>query len=197
MALKDREKLRQYQKAYYAAHRESLKARQRKRYQDNHAAAAEYSKRYRRENLVALADKKRLYRESNRTALSAAQSRYAKAHREEIAAKLKAYNKSHPEVKRLAHQKRRARKRQAVIGSIAAIAAWEKHWRAKTSARCYWCGRRTKVADCHADHVVPLAKGGSHDVSNLVIACSACNMRKHAKLPEEFNRQLTQPLLFV
>lgn len=40
--------------------------------------------------------------------------------------------------------------------------------------------------DSHVDHFVPLAKGGSNDPSNLVLACPTCNMRKHARLPWEW-----------
>jgi 5-methylcytosine-specific restriction endonuclease McrA len=37
---------------------------------------------------------------------------------------------------------------------------------------CYWC--RTAEATT-ADHVVPVARGGSHRLSNLVPACVPCN----------------------
>ena len=33
----------------------------------------------------------------------------------------------------------------------------------------------------HVDHVTSLAKGGTNDFKNLVLACSQCNREKHAK----------------
>lgn len=63
----------------------------------------------------------------------------------------------------------------------AAIAAWE------SSARkvCYWCSK--PCGDhYHVDHYQPLARGGKHVISNLVIACPNCNHRKNAKDPYEF-----------
>lgn len=74
------------------------------------------------------------------------------------------------------------------------------HWKRIFIARaynftCYWC---TKVFDekklvneygylfghdywrdsIHIDHVIPLCKGGTDDLGNLVVACADCNLRK-------------------
>lgn len=44
--------------------------------------------------------------------------------------------------------------------------------------RCYYCtrtfegdGRRGRTLD----HLIPLSRGGTHEMSNLVLACSKCN----------------------
>lgn len=42
------------------------------------------------------------------------------------------------------------------------------------SRSCVYCG----AAADHADHLVPLARGGMHCISNLVPACASCNRRK-------------------
>jgi 5-methylcytosine-specific restriction endonuclease McrA len=38
----------------------------------------------------------------------------------------------------------------------------------------------------HADHMVPLSRGGRNDWTNLAVACAECNLRKSTKTAEEF-----------
>lgn len=39
----------------------------------------------------------------------------------------------------------------------------------------------------HVDHIVPLSKGGKHELSNLTISCPSCNTSKGNKSIEEWN----------
>ena len=55
--------------------------------------------------------------------------------------------------------------------------------------RCWWCGKPIS-GKYHVDHRIPLARGGSNDPGNLVISCPTCNLRKHDKLPQEWNGRL-------
>lgn len=50
---------------------------------------------------------------------------------------------------------------------------------------CYWCGCRLGP-DYHMDHIVPISKGGRNIVANIVASCPACNLKKHAKMPNDF-----------
>jgi 5-methylcytosine-specific restriction endonuclease McrA len=43
---------------------------------------------------------------------------------------------------------------------------------------CRICGSTKNLT---IDHIIPLAKNGSDDPSNLQILCKSCNSRKHAK----------------
>ncbi len=43
---------------------------------------------------------------------------------------------------------------------------------------CAYCGIDGKDAELQIDHIVPVAKGGSHHISNLVTSCRACNQSK-------------------
>lgn len=49
---------------------------------------------------------------------------------------------------------------------------------------CSYCGEPTE--EPHCDHVDPLSRGGSNDLSNLTTACATCNASKGAKTLEEW-----------
>lgn len=53
---------------------------------------------------------------------------------------------------------------------------------AKNKYKCQSCGRSTHEVKLHVDHVVPLAKGGTDDISNLCLLCQYCNLRKGSKV---------------
>lgn len=46
--------------------------------------------------------------------------------------------------------------------------------------KCAYCGRSPPEVLLHVDHVIPKAKGGSDDPTNLVTACQDCNLGKAA-----------------
>jgi hypothetical protein len=61
----------------------------------------------------------------------------------------------------------------------------------KTGGKCVYCGVSLSVAaglanSYHADHVLPVAKGGSDDIGNLVPSCATCNAKKKAKTALDF-----------
>jgi hypothetical protein len=55
----------------------------------------------------------------------------------------------------------------------------------RDNATCYLCLRRLPMWAITLDHVIPLAKGGSHITDNLRVACRSCNSSKGARLLEE------------
>lgn len=49
---------------------------------------------------------------------------------------------------------------------------------------CQYCG--TTCTTLYCDHVVPVSKGGTNALENLVAACRPCNSSKGARTPEEW-----------
>ena len=46
---------------------------------------------------------------------------------------------------------------------------------------CAYCGC---AGDMEIEHVVPISRGGAHDISNIVPACASCNRSKSAHIME-------------
>lgn len=51
--------------------------------------------------------------------------------------------------------------------------------------RCYYCNAPLGEG-YHLDHMTPIVRSGSSDPGNLALACSPCNLRKHAQTADEF-----------
>lgn len=66
----------------------------------------------------------------------------------------------------------------------------------KTEGHCAICGKFVPYTEFTVDHIVPLAKGGSNDLSNLQCACGVCNRIKQDILPEELMEKLVEIILF-
>lgn len=60
-----------------------------------------------------------------------------------------------------------------------------KRTRRRLGDRCDYCGVDLHGGG-HADHMTPIARGGSHDSGNITLACSKCNAEKHAKTADEY-----------
>ena len=89
--------------------------------------------------------------------------------------KKRAYLRAHPELVKLHNQTRRARRKGAPINDLT-IAQW-RAIKAHYGHQCVYCGIHSQRLT--QDHIVPLSKGGSHTVWNVVPACQSCNSRKH------------------
>lgn len=59
----------------------------------------------------------------------------------------------------------------------------------RQGGKCAYCRTPLKKG-YHADHIIPISKGGSNWISNIQLTCSECNHRKWAKDPLTWARQL-------
>lgn len=66
-----------------------------------------------------------------------------------------------------------------------ATGAETRAWLAEQERICRWC-KALCAEGFHIDHIMPLSRGGLHELGNLCISCVSCNLRKHARHPEEF-----------
>ena len=53
--------------------------------------------------------------------------------------------------------------------------------------RCAYCENPPPVGQrLEADHAMPLSRGGTNSIENILPACHSCNVRKRDRTPEEF-----------
>lgn len=61
----------------------------------------------------------------------------------------------------------------------------------KYGNRCAICGKKIRsLDDLTVDHIVPLAKGGKHQIENCQLAHKKCNERKNDSMPDAYERML-------
>ncbi|MCK4785728.1 MAG: HNH endonuclease [Desulfobacteraceae bacterium] len=56
--------------------------------------------------------------------------------------------------------------------------------------KCAYCGCELNETTVQRDHLTPLSRGGSNDISNIVPACRDCNNSKYAKSLWQWRRDL-------
>jgi 5-methylcytosine-specific restriction endonuclease McrA len=112
-----------------------------------------------------------------------------------------AWHKAHPHRVRAIHQKWIEDNPEKVAAFSAATRAKRQQAEGRHTAeevlallekqggRCVYCRAsiRTKY---HADHIVPLARGGSNWISNIQLTCPPCNLRKNRTDPLVFASRL-------
>lgn len=60
------------------------------------------------------------------------------------------------------------------------------HLCVEAGGKCQYCGDAVYHSNASVDHVIPKSKGGTHDVGNLRLCCSACNTMKNGRDVEYF-----------
>ncbi len=112
---------------------------------------------------------------------------------------VKAYHKT--EAGRVTRARAAAKRRGLLATCDATLTAQE--WAGIILAyegRCAYCkvklreGGLKKGNKLTMDHVIPLARGGTHTASNTVPSCAQCNSRKGAKMPGAIGIALHVPL---
>ncbi len=128
-------------------------------------------------------DSDKKYRESakGRAASHRAASKYYAANRAAQIERVRSWQRTNPDMVDALSSLRRARKLSADSDQWGRA---EVH--SEANGRCLHCGIKVSLGEMHADHFIPLAKGGSNLRENIVCSCASCNLSKGAKLPSEW-----------
>jgi 5-methylcytosine-specific restriction endonuclease McrA len=133
---------------------------------------------------MALA-KDRAKREADRDGCRRRTRAWQAKNRERIKVYAEWYAKTFPEKRKASYKNAQAQRRGAIgkytVKDIERIRIAQRN-------RCAYC--RSVTDELHIDHIIPIARGGTNWPANIQLACPSCNMRKKAKLPEAFAREM-------
>ena len=62
--------------------------------------------------------------------------------------------------------------------------------RKRSSGLCYYCNTKFPPKALTMDHVIPIARGGKTEKSNVVPCCKECNTKKKQLLPTEWQEYM-------
>lgn len=162
-------------RAYRANNLELERQYGRDHYTKNSEARRAYQQEYRAANPDKVRARKQVYRQMNSEKIAVHFRAYYQSRAEQRRASVLEWQRNNPDKVAARCRRRRARK-QGAAGSHTA-----EQWTAlckQYGNRCLACGAHTKMT---ADHVIPLAKGGSDDISNIQPLCLSCNASKGTK----------------
>jgi 5-methylcytosine-specific restriction endonuclease McrA len=187
----DRKEVRAvHNQSYYHLKKEEILEKQRLRRLTRKKEISEYNRKYRLSHKEQIRIYMQVYSleynlKNKEKIASQHRSRYLE-NREHILAQQQQQYREHPEAQQINHVLRRARMFEA-LGFFT-----KKDFRLKCEICdnvCVYCGEEKRLGP---DHVIPLARGGSNYIENILPACKQCNCTKGTKTFEEFLSSHTQ-----
>ena len=177
--------VRALDKARYLKDKEKRLAAGNKYRNENSEKIKQKKQEYRIKNKEVLSDKHKKYYKENKEILLEKQKLYYQQHKIKITNYKKHYNsteKGKYNIKNGRHTYR-SRKTSTCDNTVTTKALTELMVRQQYC--CFYCGTALDPKDrnTHLDHYVPLSKGGTHSISNVVWSCATCNLTKNNKLP--------------
>ena len=154
---------------YDLKHKDEIAERARRRYQEHKGEIAEKSRRHRQEHRSEFRERRR---------------RYYQEHKKGWLEYGRRYRLEHPEVRKASWHKRRAE----LAGSDGHFTSEEFKLLCEAFGNvCFYCKQALPLTP---DHVVPLSRGGSNRIDNIIPACRSCNAKKHTKTFDEYVTEL-------
>lgn len=165
---------------YREQHKEKISQQQKEYKNKNIDKIKNYLKHYNEKNKEELSKKKAEYYYKNVEYIREYNSKYYEKNKDHIIKQVLNYTRTEKGIisKKNTANRRRTIKRNGNIRTDQLLKLKQK------STHCYWCNK--KLTDYHIDHYIPLSKGGTHTIENIVISCPTCNIKKSNKDPIDF-----------
>lgn len=140
----------------------------------------EYYRDYCHDNPEWRREKERKYKEKN------PEKAFAKAKRHHDKEKLEGKTKYCNQNKLKARDRRRKRVVRLLNAQGSHDSELFKQKLEYHGYRCYYCGKELTIDTATEDHRIPLSRGGTDWISNIVPACGSCNSSKGPKTETEY-----------
>lgn len=149
--------------AWYRANREALRAKAQR--DEGRSKKSAYARRHYASNAERLRSKAKVrYRANPRRAIAS-----SRAWRARNKQKVREYSAQY------------AHRRRAWLAGTFSDGVAPEEWKALVASfggTCAYCG---DIAGTTMDHIVPISKGGRHEIGNVLPACTRCNCSKQDK----------------
>lgn len=188
-AVVNKDRKRQYMKLYRK--RSRINQRQLKHYDISPSAAVlqrrlegrqASHRRWRNKNLAYSRQLSSIYAKTPKAKL--ARELYRKANKDKVHAWQKRWRERNRSKIQAQSRRRQVMRRQML--KSARTDKWVDHviasWKAMPTFICYYCDREFDRSQLHIDHIIPLARRGSHTIDNICTSCPPCNLSKHDRL---------------
>ena len=179
---KNKDELRVQQKHYVETHVEQIREAEKVWHEAHREQQAEYHKNYYAVNKVAIL---------------AWMQQYNEIHKDERKAYMDQWCLDHPHYSqqhRIEHPDtvwRHEHKRRALVANADGEFSYEQFILkcSEYECRCIYCGNELPLVP---DHMIPLSRGGSNSIENIIPACNSCNCQKQARTFEEYLATLSK-----
>ena len=171
----NKEKIAEYYKQHYEDNKEYYKQYR----EGNKEKIAERKKQYREDNKEKIAERKKQYREDNKEKIAEYYKQYYEGNKEKIAERKKQYYEENPHISFNARNRRRQREENQGDGIT------KEQWYEMMMFFDFRCAYSDEYIGGNSefrtiDHVIPLDKGGEHEIWNLVPMHLSYNSSKQA-----------------
>ena len=149
----------------------------------------EYGREWMRRNPQKAREAMRRWRKNHPDQHNAEGRDYYARHKERLAPYFAAYVRAHKELRQAIRARRRSRELSAEGNHTTEewIALLQRY-----EYRCAYCGADGPL---EPDHRIPLARGGTNFIENILPACRRCNSRKRLLTETEFRARLASEKL--
>ena len=130
-------------------------------------------KKYASNNLEKIKNKRKKYRQDNRLLILA-------KHKKDYLINKEVYRKKNSEWGKNNRLKtrERTRRRRFRLQEVPVFFISNKEFKKLYTSNCFYCKSQNEIT---IDHIIPISRGGTHGIGNLVSCCKSCNSSKNNK----------------